>query len=184
MSCLNKLFSFFNKDESTEVLTNPLEHQEEYTQKVICLYGKNGTGKSNAISKLKIDKSKTILLDLKNDLFFQKGFLESRIISADTNSMKESLEELEKEIAFDKPKFIIIDDAQALLRDDLIETFKDVFDFSKDLKDDTVFILGTQEKISIGDINIDYFEIKNLIEVENTVIDINLYLKNITKKRG
>ena len=59
-----------------------------------------------------------------------------------------------------------------------------MFELSKELKDDTVFILGTQEKISIEDIDIYYFEIKNLIEVENTVIDINLYLKNITKKRG
>ncbi len=75
-------------------------------------------------------------------------------------------------------KIIIIDEAQILLRDNLIETFKSILNIIKDNSNQSILILGTQENTVFNDINTKDFEIKDFNQVAQITEDVNSYIKN------
>lgn len=159
-----------------------IKKREDLFPRTIKITGAVGVGKSKLISELNINKDETILVDFKGDIDFERKFSGAKIIQGPCFGSKEdivnSLKSLKNEIEKKHYKIIIIDEAQILLRDNLIETFKSILNIIKDNNNQSILILGTQENTVFSDINTKDFEIKDFNQVAQITEDVNSYIKN------
>ena len=175
--------NFIQKIKNKEAKVDEVKtSKEEINSNIICITGNVGAGKTKIISELEIDKDKTIILDFKGDIELSKNFIDSTFISFDSTKNNENiLNILKEEIKLKEPKFIIIDDAQALTKKELMESFKEVLDTAKSLSRKPIFILGSQEKLSINE-EIKYFEMNNLSQAEEVIQEVNNHIKFTSKE--
>ena len=159
--------------------------------KIINLYGKVGTGKSNIIANLNINKKDSFLIDFKGDRELINMFIYSRginlLIEDNQNNkiirLKEIVKLIIKDIVANQFKYIIIDEAEPLFNninefknEELLNLVKYILDFVR--VSDVILILVSQEKIETPLCKIEPFEILNFNEVNIVREKIEAYIKD------
>lgn len=159
--------------------------------KITNLYGKVGTGKSNIIANLNINKKDAFLIDFKGDKELINMFTYSRginlLIEDNQNNkiirLKEIVKLMIKDIVANQFKYIILDEAEPLFNninefknEELLNLVKYILDFVK--VSDVVLILVSQEKIETPLCRIEPFEILNFNEVNVIKEKIEIYIKD------
>ena len=158
--------------------------------KIINLYGKVGTGKSNIIANLNMNKKDAFLIDFKGDRELINMFIYSRginlLIEDNQNNkiirLKEIVKLIIKDIVANQFKYIIIDEAEPLFNninefknEELLNLVKYILDFVR--VSDVILILVSQEKIETPLCKIEPFEILNFNEVNIVREKIEAYIK-------
>ncbi len=159
--------------------------------KILNLYGKVGTGKSNIIANLNINKKDSFLIDFKGDRELINMFIYSRginlLIEDNQNNkiirLKEIVKLIIKDIVANQFKYIIIDEAEPLFNninefknEELLNLVKYILDFVR--VSDVILILVSQEKIETPLCKIEPFEILNFNEVNIVREKIEAYIKD------
>ena len=159
--------------------------------KILNLYGKVGTGKSNIIANLNINKKDSFLIDFKGDRELINMFTYSRginlLIEDNQNNkiirLKEIVKLIIKDIVANQFKYIIIDEAEPLFNninefknEELLNLVKYILDFVR--VSDVILILVSQEKIETPLCKIEPFEILNFNEVNIVREKIEAYIKD------
>lgn len=175
--------NFIQKIKNKEAKVDEVKtSKEEINSNIICITGNVGVGKTKIISELEIDKGKTIILDFKGDIELSKNFIDSTFISFDSaKNNKNILNILTEEIKLKEPKFIIIDDAQALTKKELMDSFKEVIEATEKLNKKSILILGSQEKLLINK-NIKHFKINDISQAEVLKKEITKYINLLSKE--
>jgi hypothetical protein len=145
--------------------------------KRINLYGKVGSGKSTVLSELDINKSDITFTDFKDDAELRNKFNGSKIFYADWKDPLKTIDLIKNEILFTKPKCVIIDEAQVLIQDDLLEYKKELLSIVE--SSSSILILSSQYKILIDTLDIKHYEVTDLSQVQNVKTEINKYIKEL-----